>query len=101
MGQGTVAIGTAGGFGAGGGFPPGGTVGGWIIICCGAHVIPLMDILCEVMTPGAELIGIAGVDRLVALNEGPAVIPEGAACCFPFEVGGVGNALVSADVGLG
>ena len=100
MGQGTAAIGTAGGFGVGGGFPPGGTAGGWIAIGCGALVIPVVGSTCEIIAIGAELVGNGGVDKSAALYEGPALISEGVACCFPFKWGGVGNALASADVGL-
>ena len=96
-----AAIGTAGGFGggfgAGGGFPCGGTGAGWIVICCSRSVIPLEGRLCEVIGTDVELVGIAGVDRLAALNEGPLVIAESTALCFPLETGGVGNVPASAD----
>jgi hypothetical protein len=39
------------------------------------------------------------VDKLVALNEGPAIIPIDGALCFPFAVV-VGNEPGSADAGL-
>ena len=101
MGRGTAAIGTAGGFGggfgAGGGFPCGGTGAGWIVICCIGCVIPLVGRLCEVIGTDVELVGIAGADKSVALNEGPPVIAEGTALCFPLETGGVGNVPASAD----
>ena len=100
MGRGIAAIGTAGGFCAGGGFPPGGTAGGWIAIGCGAPVFPVVGSTCEIMVIGAELVGNGGADRSAALYEGPALIPEGVARCFPFEWGGVENAPASADVGL-
>ena len=97
MGRGTVAIGTAGGFGAGGGFPCGGTGAGWIVICCNGCVIPPKGRLCEVIGTDVELVGIAGADKSAALNEGPLVIVEGTALCFPLETGGVGNVPASAD----
>jgi len=60
-------------------------------------VIPPMGRLCEVMGIDVELVGIAGVDKLVALNEGPLVIVKGTALYFPLETGGVGNVPASAD----
>jgi len=60
-------------------------------------MIPLVSRLCKVIATDVELVGIAGADKLVALNEGPLVIPKGTALCFPLETGGVGNVPVSAD----
>ena len=101
IGWGTAAIGIAGGFGggfgAGGGFPCGGTGAGWIAICCSGSVIPPEGRLCEVIGIDVELVGIAGADKLVVLNEGPPAIAEGMALCFPLETGGVGNVPASAD----
>ena len=100
MGRGMAAIGIAGGFGAGGGFPPEGTAGGWIAIGCGALVFPVVGSTCEIMAIGVEPVGNGGADKSGALYEGPALAIECIARCFPFEWGGVGNALASANVGL-
>ena len=56
-----------------------------------------MGKLCEVIATDVELVGIAGADKSAALNEGPLVIAEGIALCFPLETGGVGNVPASAD----
>ena len=104
MGLGTVAIGTAGGFGggfgAGGGFPCRGMGARWIIIGCSGCTIPLVGRLCEVIGTDVELVGIAGADKSVALNDGPPEIAAGTALCFPLETGGVGNVPASANVDL-
>ena len=67
------------------------------MICCSRSWIPLEGRLCEVIGIDVELVGIAGVDKSAALNEGPPVIAEGTALCFPLETGGVGNVPASAN----
>ena len=77
-----------GGFCTGGGFPPGGGGGAyWVGTCTSAK------------TGGVELVCTGGVDKLVALNEGPAISPVDGCLCFPFLVV-VGKEPGSADVGL-
>jgi len=77
-----------GGFCADGGFPPGGGGGAcWVGTCTSAE------------EGGVELVCTSGVDKLAALNEGPAISPVDGCFCFPFLVV-TGKEPRSADTGL-
>jgi hypothetical protein len=113
---GAAAIFAVGGFGAGGGFPLGGrggacwtgvgirtAVGGF----CTSGGFPSdggggacwVGTCTDAEEGGMELVYTSGVDKLVALNEGPAISPADGCLCFPFPVV-VGKEPESADTGL-
>jgi len=113
---GAAAIFAVGGFGTGGGFPPDGGggacwigAGTWTAVggfCTGGGFPPDGGGgACGVCTctgadkGGVELVCTGGVDKSVALDEGPAISPVDGCLCFPFPVV-IGKEPGSADVGL-